>query len=116
MSASLRRFRAGLYVYSDAGASGVMDSTYTKSASMDTDGDWWCAKAQPSGRESTLVRAPEHRVDAVFSFAAEAPVDQDMLLVVDGVQYLVRAVLSRDYGRDEVQVLAEKCLEDFDLT
>lgn len=115
MSASLRKHRASVFTYSDTGADGLMVSTYTKVASTDTDGDWWCARMTPTGRESTLVRKAEHTVDALFSFSAYAPVSEDGLLIVDGVQYLIRAILVRDYGRDDVQVLAERSDDEFTI-
>lgn len=108
MSASLRQHRVSVYLYSDGGASGVITSTYTRTTPASDGPEWWASRVAPSGRETTLGAAAGHRVDAVFGFAAECPVTKDSLLYVDSVQYLVRAVLDRDYGRDEVQVLAER--------
>jgi hypothetical protein len=115
VSASLRKFRASVYTYSDAGSGGLLVARYTKSASTDADGDWWCARMQPSGREVTVAMKAEHRIDAVFGFAAHAPVTENGAIVCDSVSYLVRAVLERDYGRDEVQVYAERAAETLNL-
>jgi hypothetical protein len=115
VSASLRKFLASVYTYSDAGSGGLMSSRYVKSASSDAHGDWWCARAQPSARELTIAAAAGHRLDAVFNFAAHAPVSENGAIVCDSVQYLVRAVMERDYGRDEVQVLAERAVESLTL-
>lgn len=111
MSASLRKFRALLYDYVDMGTPGSMDSQYQLTSSGAVDDAWWCSKAQPTGREVTTGMQPDHHVDAVFGFSAYAPVTEDGAIVVDGVQYLVRAILARDYGRDEVQVYAERAVE-----
>jgi hypothetical protein len=111
VSASLRKFRAFVYDYDDTGTAGEMASTYQLHASSAADGAWWCSKAQPTGREVTTGMRPEHRVDAVLGFSAYAPVTENGAVVVDSVQYLVRAILARDYGRDEVQVYAEKAPE-----
>jgi hypothetical protein len=47
----------------------------------------------------------------VFGFAAAVPVTSDDAIICDGASYLVRAVLERDYGRDELQVYAERTVE-----
>lgn len=107
MPVSLRRFRAIVATYSDSGSDGVVASTYAKSASGDSDGLWWCAKGLPSGRENTIGMKADERIDAVLEFSAEAPVQRDCLVSIDSQQYMVRSVLHRDYGRDELQVLAE---------
>lgn len=93
--------------YTDGGSDGVVSSTYTKSASADSDGLWWCAKGLPSGRENTIGMKADERIDAVLEFSAEAPVARDCLVEISGTQYMVRSVLRRDYGCDELQVLAE---------
>lgn len=115
MSASLRTFRVGVYAYSDGGSAGEMTSTYTRVNSGDADKLWWCSKSAPSGREATIGMKPEHRVDALFGFAAEVTLTAGGLILCDGVQYRIRALLDRDYGRNEVQVLAEKSLDTFTL-
>ena len=107
MSVSHRKFLAIIATYSDTGSDGVVTSTYTKSASPDSHGLWWCSKGVPTGYETTTGMKADERIDVVLGFAAEAPVDRDTLVEIDGTQYMVRSVLSRDYGRDEVQVLAE---------
>ena len=111
MSISLRKFRALVLAYADAGSDGVPDSTYTVVDSGDEDQLWWCSRIAPSGREVTTGMQPDHRIDAVFGFAAECPIAADGALVCDGESYQVRAVLTRDYGRDEVQVYAERVVE-----
>ena len=108
MSAALRKFRALLFAYVDAGSSGGVDSAYQVLASVDDDAQWWCSKGVPSGREVTTGAAPGHRTDAVFGFAVEAPVQLDGAILCDGEGYVIHAVLPRDYGRDEVQVLAAR--------
>ena len=107
MPVSLRKFRAIVATYTDTGSDGVVSSTYTKSASSDSDGLWWCAKGVPSGRETTTGMKADERIDAVLEFSAQAPVQRDCLVEIDSQQYMVRSVLRRDYGRDELQVLAE---------
>jgi len=111
MSISLRRFRALVLEYHDAGTAGAVDSTYLVKSSGDADDMWWCARLNVSGREVTTGMQPDHRVDAVFGFAAEVPVAVDDAIICDGQSYLVRAVLERDYGTDEYQVYAERVAE-----
>lgn len=116
MSASLRKLRALVYEYENAGSAGEVDSTYQLTTSPASDNGWWCARAMPTGREVTTGMKPEHRVDAVFNFAANVPVDIHSAIVLNNgtdqeEAYMVRAVLVRDYGRDEVQVLAERIAE-----
>jgi hypothetical protein len=113
MSVSHRTFLGAVYAYNDAGADGAMASTYAAVLSPDTHGLWWCAKGVPTGRESTLIGAADHTLFAVLNFAAESPVEQDSLVIIEQVQYLVRAVLVRDYGRDDLQVLVERTEEVF---
>ena len=113
MSASLRKFRALVGHYTDASTgtgdeAGIEYPTFVVDSSSDDDGQWWCAKAQPTGREATVGMKPEWRIDAVFNFSAFAPVVEGGLVLVDGMAYHARAVLARDYGRDEVQVYGER--------
>lgn len=108
MALSQRKFRAKLYDYVDAGTLGEVASTYELVTSGDSDDAWWASKANPTGRETTLGMQAEHSFDAVLGFAAEAPVTEDGAVVIEDVEYLVRAILPRDYGRDDVQVLAER--------
>lgn len=108
MALSQRKFRATLYDYVDAGTGGEVDSTYELVTSGDDDDAWWASKANPTGRETTLGMQAEQRFDAVLGFAAEAPVTEDGAVVIESVEYLVRAILPRDYGRDDIQVLAER--------
>ena len=63
--------------YVDAGTAGEPDSAYQVVSSGDADDMWWCSKSAPTGREVTTGMQAEHRVDAVFGFAAEAPVHVD---------------------------------------
>ena len=111
MSVSLRKFRALVLEYHDAGSEGDVDATYLVKASSAADQSWWCSRMAPSGREVTTGMQPDHRVDAVFGFAAEVPIAVDDAIVCDGDSFVVRALLSRDYGRDEVQVYAERTAE-----
>jgi hypothetical protein len=111
VSVSLRRFRALVLEYHDAGSAGSVDSTYLVKSSGASDDMWWCARLNVTGREVTTGMQPDHRVDAVFGFAAEVPVAVDDAILCDGESYLVRAVLKRDYGRDELQVYAERVAE-----
>jgi hypothetical protein len=111
MSVSLRRFRALVFEYHDAGTAGEVDSTYLIKTSGDADDMWWCSRMPASGREVTVGMQPDHHVDAVFGFAAHVPIDKDDVIRCDGQSFSVRAVLDRDYGRDEVQVYAERKVE-----
>jgi hypothetical protein len=111
MSISHRKFRALVLEYHDAGTAGQVDSTYLAKSSGDADDMWWCSRIPATGREVTTGMQPDHRVDAVFGFAAACPVAFDDALHCDGQSYSVRAVLERDYGRDEVQVYAERVVE-----
>jgi hypothetical protein len=112
MSISLRKHRALILEYHDAGSEGSVDSTYLVIASSAADEMWWCSKAAPSGHEVTTGMQPDHRVDAVFGFAAEVPVAPDLVIrMADGESFTIRAVLPRDYGRDELQVYAERTVE-----
>lgn len=108
MSASLRKFRALIYDYSDTGTGGEMVATYSLISSGESDDAWWCARANPTGHEVTTGMQPQHRLDAILNFSAYAPIEVDSAVVVDEVEYLVRAILARDYGRDELQVYAER--------
>jgi hypothetical protein len=55
---------------------------------------------------------PDHRVDVVLGFASECPIQPDYTVLLDtGTAYVVRAVLIREEGRDEVQVFAERIVE-----
>lgn len=108
MSVSHRKFRALLYNYRDAGTDGEVDSTYELVTSGDDDDAWWASKANPTGSETTLGMQATHTFDAVIGFAAEVPVTEDGAIVIDDVEYLVRAFLDRDYGHDEIQVLADR--------
>lgn len=115
MSVSLRKFRAYVYDYSDTGTGGEIVPTYLLHASGAADGAWWCARAVPTGQEKTTGMAADHRIDTVLNFSASAPVADDSLVIVDSVSYLVRAILARDYGRDELEVWAERAPDGADL-
>lgn len=117
MSISHRTHRAAIYTQTDTGTAGVAVKTWTRQNSTATDKLWWCARSLPTGRELTVGMKPEHRVDAVFSFsAAVTALTTDSLIVEDGVQYAVRAVLPRDHGHDEIKALCERSQETFPLT
>jgi hypothetical protein len=111
MSVSLRRFRALVLQYEDVGSGGELDSAFLIRDSGASDKSWWCARAAPTGREITIGMKPEHRIDAVFGFAAEVPVGILDGIICGGVSYRVRAVLPRDTGVDETQVYAERVAE-----
>ena len=111
MSVSLRKFRAFVGEYHEAGSQGAVDSTYLVKASSAADGMWWCSRIPPSGREVTTGMQPDHRVDAVFVFSKQAPLAVDDAILCDGASYVVRAVLVRDYGHDEMEVYAERIAE-----
>ena len=113
MSAGLRRYRARIYAYTDGGAGGAVASTYTPVLSGDPDGDWWCSRGVPSGRERTLAGAAEHSIDAVFGFARDVLLTDNGLLVSDGVQYLVRSIQPRMVGLDEIAVYVERTADAF---
>jgi hypothetical protein len=108
MALSQRKFRAQVGTYRDAGTAGEVTANYVRQTSGDADHLWWCSKAIPTGEEVTTGMKAEHRLDAVIGFAAVAPVTEDGAIRIDSVDYLVRAILKRDYGRDEIQVLAER--------
>jgi hypothetical protein len=108
MSVSLRRHRAQVYAYTDAGANGETAPAYVRSVSGASDGAWWASKALPTGKEVTTGMQADHRVDAVLTFSSACPVAVDSLVVLGSDQYLVRAVLPRDHGRDTQQVYAER--------
>lgn len=116
MSASLRKSRAKVYAYGEVGTAGVIDSVYYLVPSSAADASWWTARMTPTGRELTTGMKPEHRIDAVFSFDARVDVRVDSAVVLQDLAateeaYIVRAVLPRDYGRNEVQVYAERVVD-----
>lgn len=115
MSVGLRRFRALVYVYTDAGTGGETAPTYVLSASGAADSAWWVSKALPTGRENTTGMKPEHRIDAVLEFSAAAPVTENGAIVIDNVEYLVRAILPREHGRAALQVYAERSQDGLTL-
>jgi hypothetical protein len=115
VSVSLRKFRAYVYDYSDTGTDGEIVPTYLLHASGAADGAWWCARAVPTGREVTTGMAADHRIDSVLNFSAHAPINDDSLVIVDGVSYFVRAILARDYGRDELEAWVERAPDGADL-
>jgi hypothetical protein len=108
VSASLRRFRAQIGTYRDAGTQGDVVAQYLRVSSGETDHLWNCSLAQPTGREVTTGMKAEARVDAVIGFLGEVTVTESGAIRIDGVDYLVRAVLDRPYGRDEIEVYAER--------
>jgi hypothetical protein len=108
MSISLRKFRVLLYNFRDAGSGGLASEQYVRQSSGAGDHSWWASKSNPTGEEVTTGMKADHRVDAVFGFAGTVLVTENSALVCDSVEYLVRAVLPRDYGRDELLVYAER--------
>ena len=108
MSVSLRTHRALVFEYHDGGSQGSVDSTYLVVDSGDADQRWWCSRIETGGRETTVGMQADHRYDAVFGFSAECPIEADGAIVCDGVSYAVRGNVRRDYGRDEIQVFAER--------
>lgn len=111
MAISLRTHRAKLFEYHDAGSEGAIDSTYLVIASSASDERWWCSRIAPTGREVTTGMQPDHRVDAVFVFDKRSPVAVDNAIECDDESFLIRAVLTRDYGHHEVEVHAERVAE-----
>lgn len=110
-----RRHRARVYTYADAGADGAMESQYVQQPAPDGNGDWWCAKAEPSGRERTLVATAQHDIDAVFEFHDYVPVSDNGLIVADNEAFLIRSIQPRTNGRAEVQVFAERTVDVLNL-
>lgn len=111
MPISLRTHRAKLFEYHDAGSEGSVDSTYLVIASSNADERWFCSKQNPSGHEVTTGMQPDHRVDAVFVFNKHVPVVPDCAIECDGESFVVRSVLPRDYGHDEIEVYCERIVE-----
>lgn len=108
MSTSQRRYRALLGRYVDVSVeTGVASAEYEAQPSPDADGLWWVGLQRPTGLEITVGMKPEYRIDAVLNFASHAPVEIPGASRIDGVEYIHRAVLPRDHGRDELLVLAE---------
>jgi hypothetical protein len=108
MSVSLRTHRALVFEYHDAGSEGSVDSTYLVVDSGDADQMWWCSRIETGGGETTVGMQADHRYDAVFGFSAECPIEADGAIRCDGASYAVRGHVRRDYGRDEIQVFAER--------
>lgn len=106
MLLSFRRQRASLYAYTDVGANGRMASQYVKRASSAADGNWWCARSQPTGREITLTAQAGESIDAVFQFADEVLVDTKDAIVLNARAYRVLAVLPPDGVERVSRVLA----------
>lgn len=115
MPISLRTHRAKLFEYHDGGTEGSVDSTYLVIASSAADERWWCSKLDTSGHEVTTGMQPDHRVNAVFVFSKHAPLESpdgfNVGIDCDGASYLIRSIMPRDYGHDEVQVEAERIAE-----
>jgi hypothetical protein len=103
MSIGMRNERVRIFTYSNTGSDGFMASTYTYVAER------WARKELPSGREITVAAQAEHKVDAVFEFAAEVTVTRNGLLKHDGDLYFVRSALKRKGlgGQPVIQVMAE---------
>lgn len=116
MSISLRRHRAAVFAFQDLGSAGESDMAYLIIPSSAPDQQWWCARTLPHGDERTVGAAPEHRVDAVLELSAACPLDLNSAIVLflgtaAEETYMVRAILRRDYGRDTIEVQAERVWE-----
>jgi hypothetical protein len=117
---SMRVRSVALYAYTapqDA-ASEIAESTYTRVPSSDPDGLWWAARGVPMGKQTHPTTAAQQVTEARYQFASEVPVTPTSLLVDDGEYWKVTAVLPREIGRDELQVLAVRVDDDaagFDL-
>lgn len=108
MSISQRKHRARIFDYVDAGTEGVIDPAYALNSSGDADDAWFCAKTPIFARESTTGMKAEHHVDMTFEFGAEAPANVDSAIDCDGESFVVRKVVSRDYGINCLIVEAER--------
>lgn len=112
--ASLRSRSVKLYGYSapvDA-TSQIAESTYTRLPSGDTDKCWWGTRGTTRGMQTHPTGAAQMVISAVYAFASEAPVQVNGL-IVDGTEYhRITAILPRDIGRDEVQVLTVRVDDD----
>ena len=110
MSASLRKLRAKVYAYSATAPEGFPTETYTRAASTAADGAWWCSRGLPTGREYQVSAQPGaqmgEQADTVLGFDAHAPVATKSVVQIGDDVYRVLAVLARDYGRNDLQVLA----------
>ena len=109
LSARTRRLR--LYSYTDTGSDGRREQTFVKQANSSADdGDWWGSLVAPGGREVNIAAQKGYSVDAVIGLGPAAPVTSVGLVkdVATGAIYKVTAVLPRDIGRDEQQVMGER--------
>lgn len=111
MPISQRKFRALVFEYRDAGSAGQVDSTYLLKSSGDADDMWWCSRSEVGGQEVTTGMQPDHRVDAVFGFAAACSLAVNDAIYCQGASYQVRAILPKEYGTNENQVLVERTTE-----
>lgn len=111
---SLRVRSVAIYAYSapQNADSEIAESTYTRVPSTDPDGLWWAARGVPMGRQTYPTTAAQQVTEARYQFDAEAPVTPTALLVDDGEYWKVTAVLPREIGRDELQVLAVRVDDD----
>jgi hypothetical protein len=110
MSASLRTRRVAVYSYSAPvdSASGIARSTYTRVLSSDADGLWWAVRGSREGRETSPTGATQHVTHPVYGFDAEVTLTVDGLIVDGGKCAKITALLPRDIGRNEQQVLCEQ--------
>ena len=103
MSASLRRWRAAVYlqqVTNDAG--------YASEAYVSTGVEYWCNVVETSAREKLRTMTTQHEHDATLDVADEAVIPENCLLVISDtgfaaapVQYLVRGVIPRPLARSQ---------------
>ncbi len=105
---SLRRHRVsiGRYVSTTDEDTGIATSAFVRQLSYDADGDWWCARSVPSGRERAPTTATQHEREVVFTFDAHVPVTPDSHITEGLEHFKVTAVLPRDQFRDTIRVRA----------
>lgn len=105
---SLKVRRVAIYAYSAPvnSTSQIAESTYTRVLSPDADGLWWASRAVRSGRETSPTTAAQHVRTFVFGFDSEVPLTANGIVVEDSQHFRITALLTRDHGRDEVQVEA----------
>lgn len=91
MSAGLRDQRIRIYDYSAVDSGGYQSSSYAYVAER------WGRLEAPGGREATVAAQANQQIDAVVSFAADAPVTANGILKVVSTAkvYRVTAVLPR---------------------
>ena len=109
MSISLRKHRAFIFWYLDAGEDGRSTPRWVKQVNpKSADGAWWCSRAFPDGHEVTVGAKPEYRVEGKLGFSVAAPVIAEkgvsVLMLDTQLIYIVQTVLPREQGQYEQQV------------